>query len=288
MRRTLLAVLLAALIGACADETRVDAGTGAGTEQRYEASGTVLESAAHGPQLCLGGIMDSLPPQCGGPDIVGWDWDAVDGEETASGTTWGDYRVVGTYSDGVFTLTEAAAAPDPSLADGGFDDIDFTAPCDEPEGGWVVVDPATATDAGQQAAMEYAASQPDHAGSWVDQSLNPAMVDGFQPGDEQAANDPTQLIVVMLFTGDLERHTDELRAVWGGPLCIASAERSSTELEAIQTALSDEPGFLGSGQDVVANQVVLQVIVAGDLQAGLDDRYGEGAVRVSGALHPID
>src|SRR5262245_9982995 len=27
--------------------------------------------------LCLGGVLESLPPQCSGPEIVGWDWDAV-------------------------------------------------------------------------------------------------------------------------------------------------------------------------------------------------------------------
>lgn len=289
MRRTLVTALLLALIGACSDDTRVEAGSGdADADQRYEASGTVLESRDHGPQLCLGGIETSLPPQCGGPEIVGWDWEQVDGEESANGTTWGDYRVVGTYTDGVFTLTEAAGPPDPSLADDAFGSIDFAAPCPPPAGGWVVVDPATATAAAQQAAVAYAASQPDHAGSWVDQSVNPALVDGVGPGEEEQANDPTRLILVVLFTGDLERHTDELRAVWGGPLCVAAADRSSAELEAIQTALSDEPGFLSSGQDVVANQVVLQVIVAGDLQARFDDRYGQGAVRVSGALHPLD
>lgn len=290
MRRTLVMVLLLALIAACSDDTRVDAGNGdenGDADQRYEASGTVLESTAHGPQLCLGGVMDSLPPQCGGPDIVGWDWDAVAGEESANGSTWGEYRVVGTYTDGVFTLTEAAGPPDPSLGDDGFGSIDFAAPCPAPAGGWAVVDPATATATAQEAALAYAASQPDHAGSWVDQSINPALVDGIGPGQEELANDPARLILVVLFTGDLERHTDELRAVWGGALCVASADRTSTELEAIQTAVSEEPGFLSSGQDVVANQVVLHVILAGDVQARLDDRHGDGAVRVTGALHPI-
>ncbi len=88
----------------------------------------MLESTEHGPQLCLGGIAASLPPQCGGPDIVGWSWDAVDAEEAANGTTWGSYRVVGTYTDAVFSLTEPATSPDPSLADDGFE-VDFSSPC---------------------------------------------------------------------------------------------------------------------------------------------------------------
>lgn len=59
-----------------------------------------------------------------GPDIVGWSWDAVDAEEAANGTTWGSYRVVGTYTDAVFSLTDPATAPDPLLADDGFE-VDF-------------------------------------------------------------------------------------------------------------------------------------------------------------------
>lgn len=42
----------------------------AGT-QRYGFSGTVLVSAEHGPELCLGGVNESLPPQCRGLPVVG-------------------------------------------------------------------------------------------------------------------------------------------------------------------------------------------------------------------------
>jgi hypothetical protein len=69
---------------------------------------TVLSSADHGPQLCAA-VEESLPPQCSGPDIDGWDWRTVE-HETASSTRWGEYRVVGTFAYGVFTLTEPPAA----------------------------------------------------------------------------------------------------------------------------------------------------------------------------------
>src|SRR5262245_39820613 len=80
--------------------------------QLYEAYTTVLEQGegmalpAHGPELCLGGTADSLPPQCGGVPVANWDWNAVEDEESRGGTTWGAYRVVGTYADGVFTVVE--------------------------------------------------------------------------------------------------------------------------------------------------------------------------------------
>jgi hypothetical protein len=69
--------------------------------------GTVLQKDDEEPQLCLGGVAESYPPQCGGPEIVGWDWDAVEGEESASGVTWGTYAVTGTWDGTVFT-TESA------------------------------------------------------------------------------------------------------------------------------------------------------------------------------------
>lgn len=55
---------------------------------------TVLEQDGV-PMLCLGGVAESYPPQCSGPPIERWDWAAVEGEETASGVTWGLYAVWG-------------------------------------------------------------------------------------------------------------------------------------------------------------------------------------------------
>src|SRR5215218_9391648 len=69
--------------------------------------GLVLENGSHGPQLCLGAIATSLPPQCGGPDIANWDWAKVSGESSVAGTTEGSYIVIGHFDRvaNVFTLT---------------------------------------------------------------------------------------------------------------------------------------------------------------------------------------
>lgn len=282
----LVAVTLGSL-AACSDDERVATGAGSTSappaDQRYEADATVLESPDHGPQLCLGAVNESYPPQCGGPDIVGWDWAAVAGAESASGTTWGSFHVVGTYAAGAFTLTEPPTAPAPSAGD----DVDFSAPCPAPEGGWAVVDPATTTPATQQAAMDRAASEPDYAGAWVDQSTNPALADGMDPGDEEQANDPTKLVLVVLFTGDLERHEADLRTLWGGALCVAPAERTDAELAAIQEAVGEEPGMLWSSRDTVRNRVELGVVVDDGVQERMDERYGEGTVAVEPALRPV-
>ena len=82
-------------------------------EQRYAANATVLESPKHGPELCVGGVLTSLPPQCGGPPITNWDWDAVAGEESRGGTTWTQVYVEGTYDGERFTLTADPSAPRP-------------------------------------------------------------------------------------------------------------------------------------------------------------------------------
>ena len=85
--------LVAALLSACAGQQTPSGPPSTavlGAPGTYQASGTVLESPEHGPQLCHV-VMESLPPQCEGIDLVGWDWSAVDDEESASGTTWGSY-----------------------------------------------------------------------------------------------------------------------------------------------------------------------------------------------------
>lgn len=80
------------------------------------ATATVLQRTAdQSAMLCAGAIADSLPPQCGGPAIAGWDWDAVDDEETVNGVTWGEYELVGTWDGTTFTLTRPVEpAPEPS------------------------------------------------------------------------------------------------------------------------------------------------------------------------------
>jgi hypothetical protein len=72
---------------------------------------TVLQDGDGPPELCLGGVAESLPPQCGGPEIAGWDWGTVEAD-AAQGTTWGEYVVEGTWDGETFHLTKAATAPD--------------------------------------------------------------------------------------------------------------------------------------------------------------------------------
>jgi hypothetical protein len=278
----LVATGAVAVVAACGNGgDAVDAGSGL---ERYRVSATVLESPDHGPQLCRE-VLESLPPQCGGPDIAGWDWDEVDGEESASGTTWGTFELVGSWDGERFTLTDPAGPPPtPHEPEG----VEPSTPCPEPSGGWVVVDPATATLDAQTAANEYARAQPDLGGLWVDQSINPALADGFDASDEGAANDPTLLVLNVAFTGDLARHERELRAIWGGPLCVSEAEHSQADLMAIEASLPEE-GRLGSWVDVISGTVHGDyVLVDPALQTELDRLHGEGVVVLESWLQPVD
>ena len=116
MKRAALALALLSL-ASCGDQTGAGSGDPGGasgpaspTGDELYAEATVLESNAHGPQLCLGGVAESFPPQCGGPDLVGWDWGEVGAFDRVSGTTWGGYVVIGRYDAeaGTFTLTRPA------------------------------------------------------------------------------------------------------------------------------------------------------------------------------------
>jgi hypothetical protein len=68
--------------------------------------GTVLQIDGEAPQFCLGAVMESYPPQCSGPEVVGWDWASVDGHESANGVTWGTYAVQGTWDGEKLTVTQ--------------------------------------------------------------------------------------------------------------------------------------------------------------------------------------
>lgn len=274
------AVVLLLLGSACADPPAEPAGPSTGSDQtRYQGDVFVLDEPDREPVMCLGGVAESLPPQCAGIPIVGWDWSAVEGEETASNTTWGSFHVVGTYDGESFTVQEVGVYQPPTS-----DSIDFTPPCPEPAGGWAVMDPARVSEADLQAVMLAAEGEPDSAGFWIDYL------------DERSETTrPERVIAIAAFTGDLERHETELREEWGGALCVTELERTQAELQRIQRELGGGVGeSLGlqttwSQGNVVDNRVEVGVVVA-DAQAvaAVEERYGAGAVLLVPALEPVE
>jgi hypothetical protein len=253
--------------------------------QRFRASATVLQNAHHGPELCLGGVLSSLPPQCSGPPITNWSWEEVTGEERQNGVIWGAYGVVGTYDGKSFTLT---AKPGPRTGRPS-DEVPgadrFASPCPTPPGGWKVVDPSKMSFADEQAVDAAAGADPDFVLAWVDARGT------RDPKHPERPDDPAKVVKNFAFTGDLERHEAELRALWGGPMCVSRKLHSSQELQRIQKEVQDDPTIhqlwssAGNIDDVVEVGVVWD---DGTLQRRLDERYGPGVVKVTSALQPIN
>ena len=239
------------------------------TEYRFV--GTVLESRAHGPQLCHV-VETSYPPQCGGPEVLGWDWSEVVAE-SVGGTTWGGYEVVGTWDGSALALTRPPTPPpatvrDPDVAQR------FAAPCSEPSGGWVVPDPALTSAAALDGLFAAAAGLDGAAGGWI---------------DGRGGADPP--VVVLRTTGDVEQTREWLRPLWGGALCVAAAERTDAELRSAQVELgaqAPDAGYLTLSADARTNrvEVLTWLATAGD-QERLDRRFGAGTVRLESVLEPV-
>ncbi|MEO7348390.1 MAG: hypothetical protein ABIW32_00780 [Terrimesophilobacter sp.] len=68
--------------------------------------GTVIQIGNAAPQICFGPVAESSPPQCSGPEILGWTWTDSDYHETSGTTQWGTYAVTGTWDGERFTSTE--------------------------------------------------------------------------------------------------------------------------------------------------------------------------------------
>ena len=283
-RRLLLAVVLLALVQGCAASD--PDGGGAGRQaQRYQTTVGVLESPKHGPELCLGGVKMSYPPQCEGTRITNWRWDQVQGEETAGSTTWGSYTVVGTYDGSSFTVVRADQSPpgtQPS-AEEQFRDEPKPA-CREPAGGWEVPDPAHRSQAYVGPAAEAARAEPDFAGVWVAY---------LQPMGGNVAEDPGEMVLNVAFTGDLARHRAQLRRLWGGRLCVTRLQRGHRELQGIQDELAGAVGrslgvkVLRTGPVDSENAVYLEVVVLDqEAREAIRRRYGD-AVRVTAKLTPV-
>jgi hypothetical protein len=255
-------------------------------EPELVGSGVVLESADHGPQFCLGVLLLSYPPQGSGPAVTNWDWSAVTGYQSLGGTTWGDYTLTGTYDGDTFTMTRPPVPGRPG--DGGREEStssdEFATPCPEPPGGWRVVDPSRTTYEAMETTFAAARRLEGYAGSWMDQSINPASR-SHAKNAERLMNDPTRLIINVTVTGDTTAAEAKLRETWGGALCVSPAQHTEAELLHVLDEVTRIPGMLTAwtGRDRVEVEVIYD---DGSLQRELDDRLGAGIVAVTSALRP--
>ena len=100
------------------------------------------------------------------------------------------------------------------------------------------------------------------------------------------------------FTGDIDHHAREARAIWGGGLCVTRMARTRPELTrvadnlftpAVQAAATQAGVYLlGGGPDETANVVKVEVLIAdAAAQRWVDGRYGLGDVVLDGSLKPL-
>ncbi len=248
-------------------------------EQLFRAVATVLESDAHGPQLCLGAIAESYPPQCGGLDITNWTWDDLTSER-ASGTRWGSYVVVGTYDDEAqtFTLSQPARDAEPGDQTQG-PEIDFSTPCAAPSGGWPEATEQDLIAGAQQI------ENPAGGGGRDTGTASPGQaIEGF--GGLWLSLAPNVLNVRV--AGDVAKAAAAIREFFDGPLCLVPSERSLAELRDIQSSIDADPPreMSTSNVDVVTGAVVVELTAPNaEFEKRLTERHGDAvSVRVSGLI----
>ena len=249
------------------------------SDGEYRTSGTVIDKGEGRPELCLGGVMESYPPQCsGGVPLIGWDWSDVEGEETSGQVSWGDYEITGRYDRKSLTVLEAGppASPPPESED------PFESPCEEPADGWETPDPERTRESDREITIKAAEQAEDFSGAWIDY---------IGKGEPTEFGDNPE-ILNLAFTGDLDDHEAEARKTWGGALCVAEFERTYDRLRDIQDEFGNANEFglevLNTSVDVMENVVDIGVVVIDPATLErIDERYGEGTVEVEAQLEPI-
>ncbi|KGN40947.1 hypothetical protein [Knoellia aerolata] len=229
-------------------------------------------------ELCLGGVAESYPPQCGGPTFVGEvDWDAVR-PERANGVTWssGEVWVVGRYdrgtgSSGALTLTRPVSpTPPPGV------DVPTEAPatfpqlCDDPyaDGGRR----GAGSEDERNALGELLPTLDGYVGSWV--------------------SDGSSLFNVLV-NDDPEAARARLREAWPGGLCVEQRDLpTERDVLAAQSALGSRFGLLtSSGQAMTGgldvHVTMLDQATLDGILAAVRPWLAPEHVRVTSAFQPL-
>jgi hypothetical protein len=249
-----------------------DSGAGTDGATQYRFVGTVLENAEHGPALCLGVSTAIYPPSCGTVPAEPWSWDDVPDVSTEGETTWAEVDVVGTFDGTSFAVTEPPAAATDETRAATATEIPDLSPLCEAE----VADPSKLADTDFIAVSGAADGLDGVAATWLSNA-------------EQGLAEQTFNVVV---TGDPAAAEAELRPLWGGRLCVEQRDQPTLEelyarQAEIGTTLAGAPVY-GSAVDVTTGKVLVTVaVVTDEMQAEVDDRFGEDAITFEQLLQPV-
>ncbi|HMS38233.1 MAG TPA: hypothetical protein PKA93_13775, partial [Arachnia sp.] len=246
-----------------------------------EVTGDVLIfGTAEEPELCLGAVRESYPPQCGGPSLKGdFDWAQVVFEEEG-GARWTNqsYTVRGFYDPddgdgGSFILT----APVVLAPEGEPDELDFPQLCDDP-----LVGSPPGTDPVEQQAFAGALDL-------TDQTL--PVVFSWATGSTYN----------YLVQGDAEAAFQEMRAVFDGGLCVRSsdaptqarrmevADKVMTAVPTGQLISSDahDYSFLSAGTEMTPSVGVHVVIATPEIEAAVRKAAEEVPFTLTAVFTPV-
>lgn len=236
--------------------------------QEYEGTGRILEDGGHGPELCLGGmVMTSDPVQCRGLQLVGWDWGAVEGEESRMGTTTIGAHVRGTLAGNVFRLTAPPRPPGKTVTlDDGPGDGGFSPACDNPS----VVDRSHGFREWEGTGVF---SLPARVASWINE------VEGGMVAS------------VVMRPGHGDEAERVVRERYLGRLCVVERDQpTSAELAQVQERLMDVVGqmvWLGYPDERRGVVRALITYVDDATRGKVEQAFGRGRVELIGALTPV-
>ncbi|CAM3773696.1 hypothetical protein OCAE111667_25490 [Occultella aeris] len=207
--------------------------------------GLIMQVGDEPPQLCLGAVADSYPPQCGGPELIGFEgWSGIE-HESASGSTWASAWVVGTYDGTSFRLTEPATAEPPAGWEPSADPSpDFPQLCDD-----------DAARAGGGPTGSDLITQQSELSMFLE------TYDGYVLSYVSGGGD----VMNVLVSGDAALARAQFRAIYAGPLCVQTSDLPlQSDVRAAQDALNavwEDLDLLSSGSGV-SGLLEVQLVVA--------------------------
>ncbi len=242
--------------------------------------GLVVQVDDDPPVLCLAPYVETYPPQCSGPLLLGLAWEEMPPYSMAQNVRWGQARVVGTFDGATFTLTQPPSPPGFSVEpDGGIGSDPLTTLCADPfaTGGGSVLDPLSPeSESARASAIALLEDNPDYASSFMsDESsvLNVLLVEDAEVAPVQSA----------------------LREVWPGGLCVEAAEVPARDAvyQAMDTlARADLPNVFSwtaspeGGLEVVVLRADEDMIIR--IYSVLATVLDQDDIHITSALTPVD